>query len=223
MIDAETKMAYYDVATANNDEQDFASSAIDEIRSLRTYIVGAPRHMTTLEVVIHLIVITSVVAVTIRFAIWFFYRYLPTKQKAEKTLRFKRGIYSYLQYFRVDDIDLRRAPTGGFLATYLNKLTEGVNECKRAKRRTSRTSSSSSDTDIEIDDDDVNDTEFWNEQVYNSPSAAAKTMLTGFKRQSLFTKATTSIDYMGVTSDDDDGDGSLFENGDILLTGNAII
>lgn len=181
--------------------------------------------MTTLEVAIYLFVITLVVAVTICFANWFFYRYLPTKQKAERTLRFKRGIYSCLQNFRVDDIDLRRAPTGGFLATYLNKLIEGVNEFEPAKRRASRTSSSSSDTDIEFDNDDVNDTEFLNEQVYNSPIAAAKTMLTGFKKQSLFTKATTPIDYMGVTSDGDDGDGdgSLFGKGDTLLTGNAFI
>ena len=36
-------------------------------------------------------------------------------------------IYAYLQGFDVEDIDLRRAPTGGWHGTYCNHLAQGVN------------------------------------------------------------------------------------------------
>merc|ERR1712196_278089 len=75
--------------------------------------------------------------------------------ESRKKRSYKNGIYFYLQKFEVDDIDLRRAPTGGWHGTYVNKLAYGINDAD------SKSSSSSDETFIiesESDsDDDEND------------------------------------------------------------------
>ena len=49
------------------------------------------------------------------------------RSKKEEAIN-KKCIYPYLQNFEVDDIDIRRAPTGGWHGTYMNKLAYGINE-----------------------------------------------------------------------------------------------
>jgi len=39
----------------------------------------------------------------------------------------KKSIFTYLQQFSVEDIDLRKSPPGGWHGTYLNQLSHGVN------------------------------------------------------------------------------------------------
>merc|ERR1712048_649399 len=39
----------------------------------------------------------------------------------------KDSIFTYLQKFNVEDIDLRKSPPGGWHGTYLNELTHGIN------------------------------------------------------------------------------------------------
>merc|ERR1711992_134591 len=73
------------------------------------------------------------------------------KTKQEESTR-KSCIFSYLQQFDVEDIDLRRAPTGGWHGTYVNKLAYGVNEFEETK-----SDSSDEETVIIIDPDDSDD------------------------------------------------------------------
>jgi hypothetical protein len=53
-----------------------------------------------------------------------FYRLWSRKQTENKR---NDSIFTYLQRFAVDDIDLRRVPTGGWHGTYLNDLSHGIN------------------------------------------------------------------------------------------------
>jgi hypothetical protein len=48
-----------------------------------------------------------------------------TKKRAD--INKKNSIFTYLQQFAVEDIDLRKSPPGGWHGTYLNKLSHGVN------------------------------------------------------------------------------------------------
>ena len=48
-----------------------------------------------------------------------------TKKRSETNK--KNSIFTYLQQFAVEDIDLRKSPPGGWHGTYLNKLSHGVN------------------------------------------------------------------------------------------------
>jgi hypothetical protein len=57
----------------------------------------------------------------------------------------KSGIFSCLQKFDVEDIDLRRSPPGGWHGTYMNKLAYGVNDAD--VQGTDSSGSSSSGTD----------------------------------------------------------------------------
>ena len=49
------------------------------------------------------------------------------RSKKEEAIN-KKCIYPYFQNYEVDDIDIRRAPTGGWHGTYMNKLAYGINE-----------------------------------------------------------------------------------------------
>ena len=40
----------------------------------------------------------------------------------------KKSVFSYLQKFDVEDVDLRKSPPGGWHGTYLNKLAYGIDD-----------------------------------------------------------------------------------------------
>ena len=64
-----------------------------------------------------------------------------TKKRSE--INKKNSIFTYLQQFAVEDIDLRKSPPGGWHGTYLNKLSHGVNTAavvvENTKMKTTRT------------------------------------------------------------------------------------
>lgn len=65
--------------------------------------------------------IVSVLALVISCAV------LYRRTKARHELAKQNSIFTYLQQFPVEDIDLRKSPPGGWHGTYLNKLAHGVN------------------------------------------------------------------------------------------------
>jgi hypothetical protein len=54
------------------------------------------------------------------------------RQKTKSNESQKSSIFSCLQKFDVEDIDLRRSPPGGWHGTYMNKLAYGVNNAEDA-------------------------------------------------------------------------------------------
>ena len=52
---------------------------------------------------------------------------LYRRTRARRELAKQNAIFTYLQQFSVEDIDLRKSPPGGWHGTYLNKLAHGVN------------------------------------------------------------------------------------------------
>lgn len=52
---------------------------------------------------------------------------LYRRTRARHELEKQNAIFTYLQQFSVEDIDLRKSPPGGWHGTYLNKLAHGVN------------------------------------------------------------------------------------------------
>jgi hypothetical protein len=52
---------------------------------------------------------------------------LYRRTRARHELAKQNAIFTYLQKFPVEDIDLRKSPPGGWHGTYLNKLAHGVN------------------------------------------------------------------------------------------------
>merc|ERR1712176_1328520 len=52
---------------------------------------------------------------------------LYRRTRARHELAKQNAIFTYLQQFSVEDIDLRKSPPGGWHGTYLNKLAHGVN------------------------------------------------------------------------------------------------
>lgn len=53
-------------------------------------------------------------------------------RKRKKSHNQKASIFSCLQKFDVEDIDLRRSPPGGWHGTYMNNLSHGVNESQNS-------------------------------------------------------------------------------------------
>jgi len=133
-----------------------------------------------------------------------------SKTKQEESTR-KSCIFSYLQQFDVEDIDLRRAPTGGWHGTYVNKLAYGVNEFEETKSD----SSSDEETVIIIDSDDSDDSyDFRNinddnktDNNNNHDIENGWVIQEKFeKAKSLFMDATESMPYYGLSSVDEDHD-----------------
>lgn len=169
----------------------------------RTVLVGAAAiSLAVIATIIGLIVFALIVCYCFR-----------TIVNSRKERSYKNGIYFYLQKFEVDDIDLRRAPTGGWHGTYVNKLAYGVNDAD------SKSSSSSEDTFIiesssEDSDDDENDViiitstnddiEKGSRAVSNSRMAAEEGKFEEGKLKSLFLDATESIHYYGLSQFDND-------------------
>jgi len=52
---------------------------------------------------------------------------LYRRTRARHEMAKQNSIFTYLQQFSVEDIDLRKSPPGGWHGTYLNKLAHGVN------------------------------------------------------------------------------------------------
>ena len=58
---------------------------------------------------------------------WYGCSYRPRRKKIRDQKKLKACIYPYLIDFDVEDIVMRRAPTGGYNVTYSNDLAEGFN------------------------------------------------------------------------------------------------
>mmetsp|Transcript_7779 Transcript_7779/g.22798 ORF Transcript_7779/g.22798 Transcript_7779/m.22798 type:complete len:1829 (+) Transcript_7779:292-5778(+) len=95
----------------------------------------------------------------------------------------KNSIFTYLQKFNVEDVDLRKSPAGGWHGTYLNKLAFGVNTNAALPHAPFR--------DEEFDDDE-------NESLFES----AKMVHKKNKKGSLFSN---SSPVLGGGYRDDDG------------------
>ena len=65
----------------------------------------------------------SVICLVILVAFFFVRCYKRKRSETDK----KASIFTYLQQFAVEDIDLRKAPTGGWHGTYLHQLADGIN------------------------------------------------------------------------------------------------
>lgn len=59
----------------------------------------------------------------------------------------KNSIFTYLQQFTVEDIDLRKSPPGGWHGTYMNQLAQGINTASQIPE-ISYTDAGVNDTDI---------------------------------------------------------------------------
>lgn len=92
------------------------------------------------EVTLIVVAITALILAVMGAFVVYYIRKI--KSKKEESVN-KKCIYPYLQNFEVDDIDIRRAPTGGWHGTYINKLAYGINEFE-----------TKSVTSIDDDDDD---------------------------------------------------------------------
>merc|ERR1712194_801868 len=126
------------------------------------------------------------------------------RSKNEETT--KKCIYPYLQKFEVDDIDIRRAPTGGWHGTYVNKLAYGINEFQSICEDSE---DSSKNTFISYDDEDNNDIENGTQKrlIIDRDDGRRRdfekrnSSLThsSVVRDCLFTDATESIPYYGLS------------------------
>lgn len=79
---------------------------------------------------------------------------IQTKYKKEQDQKRVFTIFNYLTDFDVDDFDLRRSPTGGFHATYLNGLANGVKSGNKriSMENTDRSTDMFSEPEGEIDE-----------------------------------------------------------------------
>jgi type II secretory pathway pseudopilin PulG len=102
------------------------------------------------------LIVVAIAAIILGVLGLFLVYYIRTLKSQKKESVNKKCIYPYLQNFEVDDIDIRRAPTGGWHGTYINKLAYGINEFE-TKSETSRDNSSSKDTLLFPYDDEVED------------------------------------------------------------------
>mmetsp|Transcript_36535 Transcript_36535/g.39623 ORF Transcript_36535/g.39623 Transcript_36535/m.39623 type:complete len:193 (-) Transcript_36535:147-725(-) len=131
------------------------------------------------------------------------------RSKNEETT--KKCIYPYLQKFEVDDIDIRRAPTGGWHGTYVNKLAYGINEFQSICEDSDDSSKNTfiSYDDEYNDDEDNNDIENGTQKrlIIDRDDGRRRdfekrnSSLThsSVVRDCLFTDATESIPYYGLS------------------------
>lgn len=73
---------------------------------------------------------------------------LYRRTRARHDLAKQNAIFTYLQQFSVEDIDLRKSPPGGWHGTYLNKLAHGVNTAASLPESPYRDEHLSDDDDI---------------------------------------------------------------------------
>ena len=125
------------------------------------------------------------------------------------------SVYAYLQEFDVQDIDLRRAPTGGWHGTYRNALASGVNRhttlsgtsgglanCQRNKSNSTKQKMKSK---FDYEEDDANNTntsggvdDAWAKTRLAQLGSSPKVMA------SLFADAGTGGNYHGISIEDHD-------------------
>jgi hypothetical protein len=74
--------------------------------------------------------ITALVLLLVACLIFFVGRSRRRKEAESQ----KSNIFTYLQQFDVEDVDLRKSPPGGWHGTYLNKLSYGINQSDGNKR-----------------------------------------------------------------------------------------
>ena len=129
------------------------------------------------------------------------------------------SVYAYLQEFDVQDLDLRRAPTGGWHGTYRHDLASGVNHRNtntRTKQKRSKfwiesgtLSDEEEDNDYEDADDDDDDANTTKNGGGGVDDAWAKTRLAQLGSSqtvmaSLFADAGTGGNYHGISIEDHD-------------------
>jgi hypothetical protein len=129
----------------STNEVDIADSTNDE--------VDIAKH-SGYEATLMVVAITAIILGVLGLIVLYYIRTLNSKNKESVN---KKCIYPYLQNFEVDDIDIRRAPTGGWHGTYINKLAYGINEFETKSETSSRDNSSSKDTLLVPCDDEVED------------------------------------------------------------------
>ena len=178
-----------------------------------------------------LIVIGTILLVAV--CVWYFAIVLIRRIKAKNDETKKKTVYPYLQNFDVEDIDIRRAPTGGWHGTYHNKLVYGINDYETLKKSDISDSSSSSNNDTIIEDYEYNNDneEDTNEDEYNEDYTDVGNKIGAAKKQayygggcydkvddffgrrpkdSLFMDATTSMPYL--LGDMGDSDSNQYNN-----------
>lgn len=173
-------------------------------------------------------VMSTVIGLIILGVITLYYvrRCLRRKFAARKERSSKEGIYQYMQRFDVEDIDLRRAPTGGWHGTYCNKLAYGINDADSLSKSSddgsfltellSSDSSSGADDDDDLVDHYINSYDnnnprggiikdnYNNGDIENGRNMAVPENFE--KAKSLFIDATESIPYYYGLSKVDDVD-----------------
>jgi len=101
------------------------------------------------------------VAVFVAFTViigWIVVRNFRRRLRDKKEEHQRKCVYPYLQNMDANDVDIRRAPTGGWHGTYLNKLAFGVNEYEETIKVTKTTKDGGDTSDDEEVDDDSGDT-----------------------------------------------------------------
>jgi len=148
------------------------------------------------------------VAIVLVFVVRCFLRHVRRKVQEQKEERQKKCVYPYLQNMDANDVDIRRAPTGGWHGTYLNKLADGVNKYETSKRSKSRYDDGDEDeetiviedclhkSNFSIDDDIIDD-------IVRNGGVAATTTTKARRKSSLFADATSSAPYC-LGDDEDD-------------------
>jgi len=122
----------------------------------------------------------------------FFMRY---RMRRLSEINKKKGIFTYLQQFSVEDIDLRKSPPGGWHGTYLNQLSHGVN------------------TAAQISESPYKDEEDEDEVLFESAKMVHSSSVVD---DSLFTDNATAPVLGG--EDQDDSDYAVGNEDDILAT-----
>ena len=87
-------------------------------------VLHQPEHNHTVATALY----ASLAAILLIAALaWYGCNYRPRRKKIRDQKKLKACIYPYLIDFDVEDIVVRRAPTGGYNVTYSNDLAEGFN------------------------------------------------------------------------------------------------
>eukprot|EP00536_Pseudo-nitzschia_multiseries_P007747 jgi/Psemu1/305185/fgenesh1_kg.185_\ len=168
-----------------------------------------PYHNLSMEAQLFLVLVLVGAFLLTRWVSTVFATYCKRKEQDKK----KKSIYFHLRNLNVEDVDLRRAPTGGYHGTYTNKLADGINYFGGFKRKDTN-STSSENTIIEEYDEDppiIIDLDLeagakgrQDGKYYLEDHAQRASFLKRPKSSDLFVDTTSSIPYLGERNRDDD-------------------
>ena len=169
-----------------------------------------------IEVILLAVMFTGLIIVIIGA---FIICHLRRNARSKNKETMKKCIYLYLQKFEVDDIGIRRAPTGDWHGNYINKLANGINEfqsiCEDSDDSSKNTFISYDDeyNDSVDEDDDNSDIENdtqkrliidcndgWSRDFKKMNSSLTHSSVV---RDCLFMNATESIPYYGLSAVED--------------------